>query len=107
MADSVGIPREDIRAGLRFEFERDITEQDVSLFANLSGDRNALHIDAEYASGTNYGGRIVHGTLQTGIASAMLGMYLPGGPVLLGGIQARFPAPLFYPARILISGRIT
>jgi NAD(P)-dependent dehydrogenase (short-subunit alcohol dehydrogenase family)/acyl dehydratase len=95
-----------IEAGQAFSFEREITAEDVSVFAALSGDRNALHIDNDYAATTNYGAPIVHGAFQVGLASAMLGMHLPGGEVLLGGINAKFPAPLHYPNRVIVEGTI-
>ncbi len=97
----------DLRTGLQAEFERDITVADVAAFADLSHDWNPLHIDEDYARGTNYGKRIVHGAFQVGLASAMTGMYLPGREVVVGGFQCRFPAPLFYPSRVRVQGEIT
>jgi NAD(P)-dependent dehydrogenase (short-subunit alcohol dehydrogenase family)/acyl dehydratase len=98
---------EDLRTGLRAEFEREITAEDIGSFAALSGDRNPLHIDDAYASQTNYGGRIVHGAFQVALASAMAGMYLPGRNAVVGSFQCRFPAPLHYPSRVRIEGEIT
>ena len=83
----------DVAVGARWAFERDVTEEDVLLFARLSGDENPLHVDTEYAASTNFGQRLAHGALQARIASSVLGMHLPGRNVLLGGINARFPAP--------------
>src|SRR5262249_39685393 len=42
-----------------------------------------------------------------GLMSALIGMQLPGRNVLLGAINARFPAPLFYPCRVRVRGEIT
>jgi 3-hydroxybutyryl-CoA dehydratase len=42
---------------------RQITEADVVSFANLTGDKNPIHIDAEFASTTPYRQRIAHGLL--------------------------------------------
>lgn len=97
----------DLRVGLRAEFERDITVEDVASFAALSGDHNPLHIDDTYARQTNYSERIVHGAFQVGLASAMAGMYLPGREVVVGSFQCRFPAPLHYPSRVRVLGEIT
>jgi NAD(P)-dependent dehydrogenase (short-subunit alcohol dehydrogenase family)/acyl dehydratase len=97
----------ELRTGLQAEFEREITVADVAAFADLSHDWNPLHIDEDYAQGTNYGKRIVHGAFQVGLASAMTGMYLPGREVVVGGFQCRFPAPLFYPSRVRVQGEIT
>lgn len=107
MSDLIPLAPGDIVAGASLVFEREVTEDDVLVFARLSGDENALHVDAAYAASTNFGGRIAHGAFQVGIASAMLGMRLPGRNVLLGSVNARFPAPLRYPARISVAGTIT
>lgn len=98
---------EDLRVGLRADFERAISVEDVLEFATLSGDGNPLHVDPEYARTSNYQGRIVHGAFQVGLASALVGMHLPGRNVLLGSINARFPAPLYFPCQVAVSGQVT
>ena len=97
----------DLRPGLQAEFEREITEADITAFAELSRDRNPLHMDETYARETNYRSRIVHGAFQVGLASAMAGMYLPGREVVVGSFQCRFPAPLYYPCRVKVQGEVT
>jgi 3-oxoacyl-[acyl-carrier protein] reductase len=106
MSDLSNGVRASIAEGDQYQFEREITASDVKGFATLSGDRNGLHVDSEYASSTNFGAPLVHGAFQVGLASAMLGMHLPGGNVLLGTINARFPAPLYYPSNVSVSGTI-
>jgi 3-oxoacyl-[acyl-carrier protein] reductase len=64
-------------------------------------------MDEAYARGTTYGARIAHGAFQVALASAMAGMYLPGRQVVVGSFQSRFPAPLYYPARVRVEGEIT
>lgn len=98
---------DDLRVGLRAEFERDVTELDVLDFARNSGDANPLHVDPVYAAASNYGRRIAHGAFQVGLASALIGMHLPGRRVLLGSVNARFPSPLFFPCRVVVRGEVT
>ena len=98
---------EELSAGVEAEFVRVLTEADVLAFAENSGDKNPLHVDEAFARASTFGERIVHGAFQVGLASAMLGMHLPGRRVLLGSIHARFPAPLYYPAEVVVRGRIT
>ena len=50
---------------------RTVTESDIMTFAGLSGDYNALHTDEEFAEGTIYKGRVVHGLLGLAIASGL------------------------------------
>lgn len=94
----------DLHVGLELELERDVVEADVVGFAKNSGDFNPLHVDADYARDTNFGRPIAHGAFQIGLASAMLGMNIPGRDVLLMTVQARFPSPLFYPTRVRVRG---
>lgn len=106
MPEAQNYSAEDLRPGMRVSYELAITEEDVITFARLTGDWNPLHIDPDYASQSNFQGRIVHGAFQVGLASAMLGMHLPGKKVLLGTINSRFPFPLYFPCRVRLSGEI-
>ncbi|WP_459192705.1 CBS domain-containing protein [Halosimplex sp. J119] len=58
-------------------FSKPLAEAEVDAFADASGDTNRLHLDDEYAKGTRFGRRIVHGTLVAGVLSAALAR-LPG-----------------------------
>jgi len=101
------IPPGDLKLGLTAEYEREIAESDVLHFAENSGDFNPLHVDPSFAQNTRYAQRIVHGAFQIGLASALIGMHLPGRDVLLGSVNARFLSPLYYPSRVRVSGEIT
>ncbi|MCF6312321.1 MAG: SDR family oxidoreductase [Verrucomicrobiales bacterium] len=105
--ESANFKIEDLRIGLTAEFTRNICQEDVDQFANVSGDFNPLHIDLDYAKSTNFGGTIVHGAFQIGLASALIGMHLPGRQVLLGGVHSRFFNPLPIPSEVMVRGEIT
>ena len=98
---------EELRVGLTCELARELTEDDILGYAENSGDWNPLHVDQEYATETNYGGRIAHGAFQIGLASALAGMHLPGRDVLLTSISSQFPAPLRFPSHVKVTGEIT
>lgn len=98
---------QDLRVGLTAQFEREIQEPDVLAFAANSGDFNPLHVNAEYAQQTNFYRPIVHGAFQIGLASALIGMHLPGRDVLLGSVHARFLSPLYYPCHVSVGGELT
>jgi len=55
-----------------------ISAEDVETFANLTGDKNPVHLDEAYARSTRFGKRIAHGMLGASLISTVLGMYLPG-----------------------------
>ena len=97
----------DLRVGLAAEYEREIEESDVLGFAANSGDFNPLHVDSEFAQQSRFSQRIVHGAFQIGLASALIGMHLPGRDVLLGSVNARFLSPLYFPCRVRVQGEIT
>jgi len=64
---------------------RAFTQADVEAFARVSGDQNPAHLDEDYAKGTMFGTRIVHGMLSASLFSALLGTRLPGlGTIYLG-----------------------
>jgi NAD(P)-dependent dehydrogenase (short-subunit alcohol dehydrogenase family)/acyl dehydratase len=96
----------DLRVGLTAEYEREIAESDVLGFAANSGDFNPLHVDSSFAQHSRYSQRIVHGAFQIGLASALIGMHLPGRDVLLGSVNGRFLAPLYFPSRVRVSGEL-
>lgn len=50
---------------------RTISEADIMQFAGLSGDWNAIHVDAEYAKGQFFGERVAHGLLTLSIATGL------------------------------------
>jgi len=102
----VALEPSELRVGLAAEYCRDVTEADVLAFAQLSGDENPLHTDPQYARATNYGACIVHGAFQVSLASALLGMRLPGKRVVLTSVRSRFPAPLFHPCRVRVHGEV-
>lgn len=74
-----------LEIGQSYTFEKCITDQDVRQFAEVTGDKNPLHLDEEYAKTTMFKGRIAHGMIAAGIISGGIAMHLPGeGSVYLG-----------------------
>ncbi len=73
---------ESLGVGDYVRFSKEISDEDVAGFANLSGDTNRLHLDDDFAVETRFGGRIAHGTLVSGLISAALAR-LPGLTIYL------------------------
>src|SRR5438309_2076400 len=69
--------------GTQATLSRTITEDDILLFALVSGDHNPIHLDAEYAEKTLFGKRIAHGFLIGSLISAVLGNDMPGPGISL------------------------
>lgn len=74
---------------------RTVTGEDIRQFAQITGDSNPVHLDADYAAGTRFGGCIAHGVLSAGLVSAVLGMDLPGPGSIYLGQQLKFLRPVY------------
>ena len=74
---------------------RTFTAEDVETFAELTGDRNPLHFDADYAARTRPGALIVHGGLTTGLFNALVAQVLPGPGSVLLHQEWDYPAPVY------------
>lgn len=61
------------------EYIKRFTEDEVELYAKITGDYNYVHMNEEKAKKSFFKGRIVHGQLVGGLISALLGTKLPGG----------------------------
>jgi 3-hydroxybutyryl-CoA dehydratase len=85
---------EDIEIGMMRSLRKEITDQDIELFATVSTDRNPVHLDDDYANGTMFKGRIAHGMLTAGLISAVIGEQLPGHGTVYLGQSLKFLAPV-------------
>jgi acyl dehydratase len=77
---------------------RTITEGDVVQFAQLTGDWNPIHTDAEFAKTTPYGQRLAHGLLGLSFAIGLLDRTgaFSGSVIANLGIEGwKYPKPLF------------
>ncbi len=72
-----------------------ISDDDICAFANVTGDRNPLHLDEEFARQTRFGQRIAHGMLSASLISAVIANELPGQGSIYLGQTLQFVAPVF------------
>ena len=84
-----------LKVGDSAEVSKTITDEDVRAFAELTGDRNPVHLDEEYAARTRFGRRIAHGMLGASLISAVLANELPGRGTVYLSQTLRFTAPVF------------
>ena len=77
------------------EFTKIFSEEDVFLFAGITGDRNPVHTSKEFAAKTRFKERIAHGLLAAGTISAAIGTKLPGPGYLYLSQTLEFKAPVF------------
>lgn len=76
------------------EFIKTVSGSDIEQFADVSGDKNPLHLDEEYAAGTMFKTRIAHGMLTASYISTILGTQLPGPGCIYLSQSIRFKAPV-------------
>ncbi|MCW3150088.1 MaoC family dehydratase [Stutzerimonas stutzeri] len=87
-------PYSALEVGQKASFEKTVGERDIQLFAAMSGDRNPVHLDAEYAAGTLFKERIAHGMFSGALISAAVACTLPGpGTIYLGQVM-KFTRPV-------------
>ncbi len=89
-----GYEFQDLRPGMSATFAKTITEADIVMFAGVSGDNNAIHINEEFAASTLFKGRIAHGMLSASVISAAIANKLPGPGTIYMSQSLRFRAPV-------------
>lgn len=85
---------EDLEVGMSRHLRKTITDRDIDLFAEVSTDRNPVHLDDAYARDTIFAGRIAHGMLTAGLISAVIGEQLPGHGTIYMGQSLKFLGPV-------------
>lgn len=88
------------------EFSKTFSENDVYIFAGISGDFNPIHIDEAAAKNSRFGGRIIHGAFMNALVSAALGMYLPGEGTVYISQDSRFKRPVFIGDTVTVKVKI-
>jgi 3-hydroxybutyryl-CoA dehydratase len=85
---------EDLAVGQSDTYTRTVSERDVQLFGEATGDMNPVHFDEDYARKTVFRGRVAHGALTIGFLSALLGTQLPGAGTIFQSASIIFKAPV-------------
>ena len=85
---------EEIEMGMTRNLQKVVTDDDIEMFAEVSTDRNPVHLDEDYAQDTIFAGRIAHGMLTAGLISAVIGEQLPGHGTVYMGQTLKFLAPV-------------
>lgn len=85
---------DELKPGLSASITRTVTERDVQLFGEATGDMNPVHFDEEYARKTLFRGRVAHGALSIGFISAVIGTKLPGEGTIFVSASIVFKSPV-------------
>ena len=97
---------EDIEVGMEATLAKTVSEADILGFAEVSGDKNPVHLDAAYAAKTMFKERIAHGMLTASYISAVFGMELPGPGAIYVSQTLNFRAPVRIADQVIAKVRV-
>ena len=84
-----------LEIGMSESISQTITDADVKLFSDVSGDKNPVHISDEYAEKSRYKKRIAHGLMSASYFSAIFGTKLPGPGCVYVSQSLKFTRPVY------------
>ena len=90
-----GLFIEDLFEGHEASFKKIISEKDINLFAEISGDNNPVHVDELFAKYSIFKKRIAHGFLSGSLISTVIAKKLPGPGSIYLKQDLKFLAPVF------------
>ncbi len=85
---------EDLSLGMTETYPKTVKSSDVVGFAEITGDRNPIHLSEHFAARTPFKGRIAHGLYTASLISAVIGTRLPGPGAIYISQTLRFLAPV-------------
>ena len=94
MTAAKGVFFEDLSVGQEASLSNTVSEANIVAFAEISGDRNPVRLDANYAATTMFKERIAHGMLTAGFISTVIGTKLPGPGAIYLKQSLNFKAPV-------------
>ena len=87
---------EDFYVGQSASLTKVFKSDEVEAFAEMSLDKNPIHLDEDYAEHSRFGRRIVHGFLVGSLISAVFGTQLPGKGAIYLHQEMDFRKPVFH-----------
>ncbi len=98
---------EDLALGQEASYVHRVSTYDLDTFAALTGDRNPIHLDEEFAAKSIFKGRIAHGMLTATYISAILGTLLPGPGAIYISQTLNFRSPVRIGDEVTATARVT
>src|SRR6476661_3863910 len=84
-----------LEVGQKARRTQTVTSEDVELYARLTGDRNPLHFDADFAARTRFGRLVAQGGIAAGMLNALVAMDLPGAGTVFMSQSLKYLAPTY------------
>ena len=96
----------DVKIGDSYSTSREVTDELIRKFAEVSGDYNPIHLDEEFAKKTRFGRRIAHGMLSGAFISAVLGAEFKERKIVYLSQTMKFIAPVFIGDTVTATGTV-
>ena len=96
-----------ISVGQKASREMRVTPEMVKAYAEITGDYNPLHFDAEFTARTRFERLIVQGGITTGLLNALVAMDMPGPGSVFVSHSWIFPAPVYIGDTIRAEATVT
>jgi acyl dehydratase len=84
-----------LEVGQRARRTKTVTARDVELYTEITGDRNPLHFDPDFAARTKFGRLVAQGGITAGMLNALVAMDLPGPGTVFMSQSLRYLAPTY------------
>jgi len=84
-----------IKVSDTYTYDIQFNQSDVNVFAQITGDNNPIHLDADFAANTIFGKPIVHGFFSASVFSMVFGTKFPGQGTIYLYQDMKFLAPVF------------
>ncbi|HAC18004.1 MAG TPA: acyl dehydratase [Dehalococcoidia bacterium] len=86
--------------------EKTFSQDDVNRYADAAGDHNPIHVDPNFAAGSQFGRRIAHGMMIAASISEMMAQAFGQDWHKSGRMKIRFRAPVFPGETVRASGTV-
>jgi acyl dehydratase len=83
-----------------------LTEDHVQEYSEITGDRNPLHFNQDFAAKTKFGRLVVQGGLTTGLLHALVAMDMPGPGTVFLSQNWKFTAPVYIGDTIIAEAEV-
>ena len=84
-----------LHIGQRARRTQTVTAREVELYAQITGDRNPLHFDADFAARTRFGRLVAQGGIASGMLNALVAMDMPGAGTVFLSQTLTYKAPTY------------
>ena len=95
------------KVGDSVQLTKTFGDAEIEKFAELTGDRNPLHVDEAFAAHTRFKRRIAQGILSASLISTCVGMHLPGTGAIYLDQSLRFVKPVYVGDTVTLTATVS